>query len=104
MGTAEATGVESKGLAVATAERIDAMAEIPSAGGIIPRPVRLILAAATGSAAMPTRKVLNKKSKLLVCLINCHRLEAGFVPFIHAVGRRERKFLAFVACQILLVG
>ena len=40
-------------LAAFVAASREAIAANPSEGGITPRPVRLILAAATGSAAMP---------------------------------------------------
>ena len=52
-GTAAAIRADAVGLVVRAAARKLDIAERPSGGGMIPRPVRLILAAATGSAAMP---------------------------------------------------
>ena len=55
MGTAETILPERKRLPDATSLNMESKAEIPKTGGMIPKPVRLILAAATGSAAMPTQ-------------------------------------------------
>lgn len=60
-GTAAASLLEKKELPEATTLSMAARAEIPRDGGMMPNPVRLMRAAAVGSAAMPATNLPSER-------------------------------------------